>query len=177
MNPIIDRILQGNDEAVILFYSEYSPKIFSYLKRKLPREEDAQEVLQDVFLDALDALAVFEEKSSIQTWLYRIAHNKIADYYRKRKIKSLLFSQLPFLQIIAEEITQPEFQFEKNKIKNTIELTLHKLSAKYRDILKRHYEDNIPIKQIALEMNLSHKATESLLYRARQDFIKKYAKE
>ncbi len=177
MKRVLDKILSGDKQAVFDFYYEFSPKILSYLKKKLPREEDAQEVLQDVFLDALDSLALFEERSSMQTWLYKITRNKIADYYRKRKIKSLLFSQLPFLQFIAHEVTQPEFQYEKNKIREKIEATIHMLSARYRKILKRHYEDGVPIKQIALEMNLSPKATESLLYRARRDFMQKYAKE
>lgn len=177
MAELIEKILRGDGDAVISFYNQYSPKLYSYLQRKIPTSEDAQEILQDIFLDALDSLAVFEERSSIQTWLYKIARNKIADYYRKRKVKSLLLSQLPFLEPIAKEITQPEFIFEKNRVRDNIEATVHKLSSKYRQILKRHYEDNVPIKQIALEMNLSFKATESLLYRARKDFMQKYAKE
>ncbi len=175
MIELVEKVLQGDSDAVVLFYNQYSPKLLAYLQRKIPTKEDSQELLQDVFLDALDSLALFEKRSSMQTWLYRITRNKIADYYRKRKIKSLLFSQLPFLQLIAQEITQPEFQFEKNKIRDKIEITAHQLSANYRQILKRHYEDGIPVKQIALEMHLSFKATESLLYRARKDFMQKYA--
>ncbi|HEX7042196.1 MAG TPA: RNA polymerase sigma factor [Patescibacteria group bacterium] len=173
----IELILSGDKYAVVQFYKKYSPKILKYLSAKLPRHEDAQEIMQDTFLEALDELARFQGKSSLSTWLYTIAHNKLVDFYRRQKVRSLLLSQLPFLQIVAQEISEPEFQYEKNKIRDNIESTLHLLSAKYRRILKMHYVENMPIKEIAIELNLSFKATESLLYRARQDFKQKYAGE
>lgn len=176
MLTIIEKILTGDESAVINFYNEYSPKILSYIKRKVAKDEDAQELLQDIFLQALDSLALYEGRCSISTWLYTIAHHKVVDFYRKRKIKSVLLSQMPFLQLFAQEVNEPEFQFEKNKMRDRIETTLHKLSSRYRQILKMHYEDQIPVKKIALELDMSFKATESLLFRARQDFIRKYAK-
>lgn len=176
MEKLIQQILDGDLLAVQTFYKKYSPKITSYIQQKVG-SQDAYEIAQDVFLEAFDSLALFEGRSSIATWLYTIAHNKIVDFYRKKKIKSVLLSQFPFLQPISQEIVQPEFQFEKNKIRDRIEATFHTISFRYRQILKRHYEDNISVKQIAIELNLSHKATESLLYRARQAFIKSYAED
>ena len=167
---LIKRILAGNSKAVIQFYKFYSPKILSYLSKKLPRYEDAQELTNDVFLQAIDSLSFLKKEESTLAWLYGIAHNKMVDFYRKRKIKSILLSQMPFLQILASEISQPEFQFEKNKIRDRIELTLHNLSEKYRKILMLHYEEEIPVKELARIFKLSFKATESLLFRARQSF-------
>src|SRR5260221_261224 len=117
MNILVERILNGDHTAVITFYQEYSPKILRYLNQKLSHD-DAEEIMQDVFLDALDELSLFRSESSIQTWLYTIAHNKLVDFYRKKKIKLLFLSQLPFLQIVANEVNEPEFQFEKNNIKD-----------------------------------------------------------
>ncbi|MDP2649259.1 MAG: sigma-70 family RNA polymerase sigma factor, partial [bacterium] len=124
----IRRILSGNGKAVIEFYKSYSPKILSYLSKKLPCPEDAQEITNDVFLEAIDSLSMLRKEQSALSWLYRIAHNKMVDFYRKKKIKSILLSQMPFLQIIASEINQPEFQFEKDKIRDEIEAALHGLS-------------------------------------------------
>ena len=166
----IKRILAGDSMAVVEFYRSYSPKILSYLSKKLPRLEDAQELTNDVFLEAIDSLSILRKEESTMSWLFKIAHNKMVDFYRKSKIKSILLSQLPFLQIVALEINQPEFQFEKNKIRDRIESTLHSLSQKYRKILILHYEEKIPVKELAGIFNLSFKATESLLFRARQSF-------
>ena len=166
----IKRVLKGDSKAVVEFYRSYSPRILSYLSKKLPRLEDAQELTNDVFLEAIDSLSLLKREESAMSWLYRIAHNKMVDFYRKRKIKSTLLSQIPFLQIVANEINQPEFQFEKNKVRDRIELTHKSLSQKYRKILTLHYEEKVPVKKLAITFNLSFKATESLLFRARQGF-------
>lgn len=166
----IRRILTGDSKAVIQFYRSYSPKILSYLSRKLPHLEDAQEIANDVFLEAIDSLSFLQNEKNLSAWLYRIAHNKMVDFYRKKKIKSILLSQAPFLQIIANEISQPEFQLEKDAIRDRIETALYSLSNNHRIILELHYEQGIPVKGIARALNLSFKATESLLFRARQNF-------
>lgn len=166
----IKRILSGDSKAVVEFYTSYSPKILNYLTKKLPRYEDAQELTNDVFLEAIDSLAFLKKEENISAWLYKIAHNKMVDFYRKKKIKSILLSQAPYLQIVANEISQPEFQFEKNKIRDRIESALHNISQKYRKILILHYEEKVPVKNLTITFNLSFKATESLLFRARQSF-------
>ena len=173
---LVRRILAGDSKAVILFYKSYSPRILSYLSRKLPRAEDAQELTNDVFLEAIDSLTLLQKENNVSAWLYGIAHNKMVDFYRKKKIKSILLSQMPFLQIVANEMSQPEFQFEKNKIRDGIETALHEISEKYRKILRLHYEEGLPIKEIAVILSLSFKAAESLLFRARQSFRLAYAR-
>lgn len=166
----IKRILNGDSKAVVQFYKSYSPKILAYLSKKLPRREDAQEATNDVFLEAIDSLSLLRKEENTSAWLYGIAHNKMVDFYRKKKIKSILLSQMPFLQIVASEMSQPEFQFEKNKIRDGIEAAFHGLSDNHRVILELHYKENIPVKEIAAMFDLSFKATESLLFRARQSF-------
>lgn len=174
MITLIDKMLAGDGQAVMDFYKLYSPRILRYLENRLPTKEDAQEISNDVFLEAIDALTLLEKKENLQAWLYKIAQNKSVDYYRKKKIKSLLLSQIPYLEIVANEMHQPEFQFEKEKIKEKIEQTFWQLSEKYQKILRLHYEENIPVKKIAIVFDLSFKATESLLYRARMEFQHRY---
>lgn len=174
MTSLIQRIKQGDKQAIREFYGMYAPSIGRFLGRKLPQEE-AKEILNDVFFDAIDELPFLKNTDNIKAWLYRIAHNKTVDYYRKKKIKSVLLSEIPFLQIAAKEIQQPEFQFEKNKLRERIEQTLEKLSDKYREILRLHYEDGMKIKQIAAVLGMTPKATESLLYRARMKFVQEFS--
>src|SRR5579871_2609409 len=130
MDELIDKILSGDTQAVVVFYKEYSPKILRYLSKQLPLKEDAQEIVNDVFLEAIESLHVLRKNEHVSAWLYKIAHNKMVDYYRKKRIKSLILSQIPYLEIVSHEVSQPEFQFEKNRIRDKIEITLHKLSEK-----------------------------------------------
>jgi RNA polymerase sigma-70 factor, ECF subfamily len=175
MTHIVKRILQGDAGAVEIFYQQYSSGILKYLKRKLPKEEDAQEILNDVFLDAIEDLPTLTEQVNVKAWLYQIAHNKMVNFYRKKKIKSLLFSQFPYLKIVSEEFHQPEFQLERRELILKMQFALEKLSLKYQQILHMHYIEELPVKSISVRLNLSFKATESRLYRARQQFIKHYA--
>lgn len=176
MSLLLKRVLDGDPEAVAQFYSLYSPKIQKYLAKKLPLE-DAKEITNDVFLQAIDALPMLEDHTNVLGWLYRIARNKIVDYYRKKKIKLYILSSMPFLQPLASEMDQPEFILEKDKIRDQMEAAYHAISQKYRHILMLHYEEHLPIKKIALQLNLTPKATESLLFRARQSFKKAYERE
>jgi RNA polymerase sigma-70 factor (ECF subfamily) len=171
---LIDQIIKGDSDAVLQFYKLYSPGLMKYLANKLPRREDAEEILNDIFFEALDTLSFFQKKSSVKTWLFTIAHNKIVDFYRKKKIRSILLSQVPFLEIVATEIDQPEFEYEKKKVSEKIDIAMKSLSEKYREILTLKYIKRFSIKQIALEMQLTIKAAESLLFRARQSFILAY---
>lgn len=175
MSSLIDRILQGDEQAVTQWYQTYAPLILRYLKRKLPYHT-AHEILNDVFLDAIDELPSLHDKTQVKAWLYKIAHNKMVNFYRKKRIQSFLFSQMPYLEILASEINEPEFQLEKNRMRDNIEVALHSLSQRYQQILHMRYERNMQVKNIALNLNLSFKATESLLYRARKDFIKAYGR-
>ena len=169
MASFTKQVILSDPQAVANFYRQASPKIFHYLAKKLPRE-DAQELTNDVFLEAIDSMHLLKKDGNLGSWLYSIAHNKMVDYYRKRKIKSLLLSQIPYLEIVAREISQPEFQFEKNRIKDKIKQTFYQLSENHQRILSLHYEEGVPVKDLALTFNISFKATESLLYRARRKF-------
>jgi RNA polymerase sigma-70 factor, ECF subfamily len=168
--PLVDRIILGDQQSVVELYKLYSSKILKYLTNHLPDDEDAQEILNDVFLDAIDSISMLKKNENLQAWLYKIAHHKTVDYYRKRKIKSILLSQIPYLEIVDSEVHQPEFQFEKDKVRDKIESALKSLPDLYRKILTLHYEDKISVKEIAVILEMSFKATESLLFRARKSF-------
>lgn len=176
MSSLIKKVIQGDKIATITFYKTYNPKIIRYLSKKLPYKEDAQDVAQDVFLDALDSISFLKNEDHVLSWLYKIAHNKMVDFHRRKKVKSLFLSQLPFLQLVDKEIHEPEFIFEKNKIRDRLEQAFTLLPIRQQRILKLHYEEGIPVKEISVRFALSFKATESLLYRSRQNFKKAYGR-
>jgi len=170
MKSLVERIVTGDTKAVTQFYRHYSPRILHYLIVRLPRKEDAEDILNDVFLDAIDSLSILKKDNNLQAWLYQIAHHKTVDYYRKRKIKSLLLSQIPYLEIVDSEVHQPEFILEKDKVRDKIESAFKSLPDLYRKVLKLRYEEKFSVKEIAIMIDMSFKATESLIFRARQSF-------
>ena len=74
-----------DEQKAVELYKEFSPKILRYLENRLPKNE-VSEILNDVFFDAIDEIATLKKQANLQAWLYKIAHNKIVDFYRKKKI-------------------------------------------------------------------------------------------
>ena len=78
-------------EAFGKIYDENYPKIFGYILKRVANLDIAQDITSETFLKALRNLWKFHwQNISISAWLYRIANNEIANYFRKRKQVSLI---------------------------------------------------------------------------------------
>lgn len=169
----MNEVLLGKKGAATTFYHAYALKLRRYLLVKLP-EGEVEEVLQDVFLSAFDSLSLYRGESSVFTWLVSIARHEVADYYRKRYIRFTVEKTAPLFENIISEMSSPEFVWEKKKIEKRFFNTYLNLAKKYQDVLSYRYELSMSVKEIAQRMNLSFKATESLLFRARLAFREDY---
>lgn len=173
MEKIIEDVLLGQKGAATRFYLAYAPKIRRYLNTKLP-EIEVEEILQDTFLSAFDSLSLYRGESSVSTWLISIARHEVADFYRKQYVRALVTQTTPLFDNMVSEILSPEFDMEKKKIEKRFFATYRSLSKQYQDILSYRYELSMSVKDIANRMDMSFKATESLLYRARLAFREEY---
>lgn len=169
----MENVLSGKKGAATAFYKAYAPKIRRYLMGKLPHEE-VEEILQDTFLSAFDSLALYRGKSSVSTWLIAIARHEVADFYRKQYVRKAVLSTSPLFENMVSELLSPEFVLEKTKIEKRFFETYRSLSTQYQDVLSYRYELSMSVKEIAERMELSFKATESLLFRARLAFREAY---
>jgi DNA-directed RNA polymerase specialized sigma24 family protein len=80
----------------------------------------------------------------------------------------------PLFENMVSEILSPEFEWEKKKVERRFFSAYHGLSKQYQDILSYKYELSMSVKEIASRMDMSFKATESLLFRARMAFKEEY---
>lgn len=169
---IIAGILKGNEKALFRFYKLFSPRLLSFIKNKTKYPEDAEEILQDTLLSSLDSLRDFTYKCSLSTFLHAIAKNKIIDFYRKKKLKKILFSQIPQLESLFTNLLGPEEVFTRKQAKLNFDKAFSSLSPKYRKFITLKYFDNKSVKEITKEMQVSFKSAESGLFRARRAFAK-----
>lgn len=169
---LVKRILKGDEKTLFSFYRNFAPKLLSFIKRKTNYPEDAEEILQDVLLSSLDSLRDFTFKSSLSTFLHAIAKNKIVDFYRKKRLKKILFSQIPQLEALFSTFLGPEDDLEQKQARINFEKALKSLSPKYQKILTLKYFDGKSVAQITREFKVSFKSAESMLFRARQAFAK-----
>lgn len=152
------------------FHQRFEDYLYNYISQKVGRPEDVEEILQDVFVAAIYSLPSFSGKSSLKSWLTSIARHEIADFYRKQKIKRILFSRLPILEMIADRALSPEMAMEEKEIKEKMISCFLSLSEGYRQVLRLKYIEGCTVKKIALLTGKSVKAVESRLRRARHAF-------
>jgi RNA polymerase sigma-70 factor (ECF subfamily) len=86
----VDRLIEGDRAAYAELVEKTSPRIYVLALRMLSNEQDAEDVLQETYLKAYKALPDFEKKSSLTTWLYRIAANEALMMIRKKNHKTCL---------------------------------------------------------------------------------------
>lgn len=173
---ILKKILNNDQRAIYFFYKKYKKPLLAYISRQI-NHESAEEVMQDSFVAFFEGLRNFRGQSSLKTYLFSIARYKTIDNIRKKKIKKILFSALPshFVESIAYVLFDDEI--DKKIIKSKIEETLKILPNDYVTILRLRYWEGYKVRYIAERLKLSFKAAESLLFRARQAFIKDYIKQ
>lgn len=156
-------------------YQKYKVKLKKFILQKVDCEEDAEEILQQTVISAVDCFPLFSDKSSFFTWLCGIAKHEIADFYRKKKIKTILFSHLPWLENLASEALGPEQLLLKKEFEARVKQTMLSLNEGYREILRLKYYQGLTVDQIAKRLNEKATTVESRLFRARKAFAKAFS--
>lgn len=150
-------------------------KLFKFIAARVGDSADAEDIVQETLISVYDSLPLFQGKSAFLTWAYGIAKHELADFYRKKKIKQIVFSRLPFLENLVSQALGPELAYQELETKRKIVATFKHLSEGYSRILRLKYIDGQSMKQIGRELGLTVKAVESRLTRARLAFQKVYA--
>jgi RNA polymerase sigma-70 factor, ECF subfamily len=149
---------------------KYQKSIAGFVRQKISDEDVVEELTQDILLAAYNAMPNFNGKCSEFSFICSIAKHKITDYYRKKKLKTILFSVNPKFEEMMEEAVTPERDVLKEEMKAEISKTMKELREDYGKILRLKYIEDWKSSQIAKVMKLSIKAVESRLIRARRQF-------
>lgn len=170
MDKIVQSILRGETKAVRELYREYEKIVRRFLQGKISNESDVEELLQDTFMSALDSLPLYRGDSTLKTWILSIARHEVADFYRKRYVRKVVEKTSPLFDEVVAEMSSPEFEMKKIKMRKKFYRAYRTLSQDYRDVLSYRYELGMSVKEVAGRMKMTLKATESLLFRARVAF-------
>ena len=152
------------------FYNKYYWSVHKFVSRKVDDEETVAELTNDVLLAAIKSYETFDGKSSEFSWVCAIAKHKIIDYYRKKKLKTILFSTSEVFEEVADQALSPERDALKNELKQEIKRTMVELNEGYRHLLRLKYVDHLKVADIAKLLKISVKAVESKLIRAKAKF-------
>lgn len=169
---LVKKILAGEKGAVSFFYKRYKKPLFSFILKRCQSRDDGEDIFQETITSALNSLANFKFKSSLFSWLCGIAKHEVVDFYRREKIKTILFSRLPILENLASQALGPEGKTLKRELKKEIITVLQELGEGYFKILRLKYVEELSVKIIAKKLRITAKAVESRLTRARNKFKK-----
>jgi len=150
-------------------------KLKNYIFSRVSDSCEAEEILQETLISSHESYAFFKGKSSFFTWLCGIANHEIADFYRKKKIKTILFSKFPFLEEIVSQALGPEEQILEKEAREEVRKVLRRLSEGYSLVLRLKYYRGLRVEEIAQKLGMSLKAVESKLSRARMAFRREWA--
>ena len=152
------------------FYKKYCFGLRKFVSQRIDDDGVVDEIVNDVMLAGMNSKNTFNQKCSEFSWLCSIAKHKVIDYYRKKKIKTVLFSVSPVFEEIADKALTPERDVLKNELKDEIKKTFTEIRAGYKKLLRLKYIEGFKINEIAKKTNLSVKAVESRLIRAKKQF-------
>lgn len=147
------------------------------IRNMIHQEADAWDLAQEVFIKAWQALPHFEAKARFSTWLYRIAHNVVCDWSRKRKFESAgelndeIFDQHridPAAVTAPGPGEAPDEALARAELRAKIAAALAKLSPEHREVVLLKDVQGLAYKEIAEVIQSSIGTVMSRLFYARQ---------
>jgi len=156
----------GKDQAFNLIVREYSQRLYWHLRGLVFSHDDADDLLQNTFMKAWNALPGFRAESGLYTWLYRIATNEAFTFLKKERFNNK-FSLTPYETKLANRIADDPY-FRGDTIQMLLQQEVAKLPDRQRAIFSMRYFHEMEYAQIAeiLDSNPDAvKASYSLAYR------------
>ena len=169
---LLAAVLAKDRKAAAEFVARYADAVYAYVSRRLaPRADLVEDVVQDVFLVALQKLATFAGQSSVVGWLLGIARHKVEDVYR---------AQLREPDPLPDEDDMPSARsavtpslddlIDAARAEEKTRQILERLPVAYSAALQWRYWDKQSVREMAAQTGKTEKAIERLLARARTSF-------
>jgi RNA polymerase sigma factor (sigma-70 family) len=158
--PLIEECRKGSRKAQFLLYNQYSKAMYNMAYRILNNREDAEDVLQEAFVECFRNITIFRFESTFGAWLKRIVVNRCLNHLKKKKIDLVLVETLP--QMIEED--EEEVIYETEKILNGIQM----LPDGYRIILTLYLLEGYDHTEISQILGISESTSKSQYSRAKE---------
>jgi len=176
---LVDRLLRGDRRAFEQFFNEYYPKLYRFVRRRLPQDvSTAEDIAQGTLCRALETLRSYRGEAALMTWLCTLCRREMSarwDENRAWGAAPRLAEDDPEIRaaleaLLASEPADPVRAAGRAQVRESILAALDYLPAPYGDILEWKYLRDLSMGEIAQRLGRSPKAVESLLMRAREAF-------
>jgi RNA polymerase sigma-70 factor, ECF subfamily len=171
---LVERIQSGDRAACAECIERHSPGVYRVALRLTGNEAEAEDVVQETFLSAFKAIDKFENRSSLATWLYRIAHNAALMKLRRVRPDQLsvddedLFGEgLTVPTQMHDWCCLPERDFESSETRAELERAIQDLPEKLRVVFVMRELEGLSTEETAQALDISIDAAKVRLHRAR----------
>lgn len=173
----IDLLKQGSESAFRQLVDEHQNMVFRTCLGIVHDSDDADDVTQEVFIEAFQSITKFRSDAKLSTWLYRIAINKalnfIRDNKRNRLLQSLGLKRMPDIPDEEHSFDQPFEALQQQQRKKIMDAAIDSLPENQRTAFVLNKFEDLSYKEIAEIMSVSLSSVESLIFRAKQNLQKK----
>ncbi|HSZ24501.1 MAG TPA: RNA polymerase sigma factor, partial [Cytophagaceae bacterium] len=169
----------NEEEQFQELYVQYKRKVLNTALNMVQNLQDAEEIMQDVFVELYFKIDQFRKEASISTWIYRITINKSLDVIKKKKRKKRfawltgIFDPESGRELhIISDFMHPGIALERQEQMRLLFEYIEKLPDKQKSALILSVVEQLSYKEISGIMNVSVSSVESLIFRARQNLKK-----
>ncbi len=175
------RLLERDPEAFEAFFDESFQRLYRFALVRVDRDAGlAREVVQATLCKAIDRLESYRGEAPMFSWLCSICRHEILDQRgRERRFAAVdLLEEEPAVRAALEamaRVATPEDEARGRELQRLVHAALDHLPFRYGEALEMRYVDGLPVPEIAARLELTYKATESVLSRARAAFRSTFA--
>jgi RNA polymerase sigma factor (sigma-70 family) len=138
-------------------------RLRNFIRRRVPEGVDAEDILQDVFSELVEAYRLMKPISQAGAWLFRVARNRIIDSFRKRKLEPIAEraafegdgERLGIEELLPSRDGSPETAYARSVLAEELEDALEELPREQREVFIAHEVDGRSFKEIAAETGVS----------------------
>lgn len=142
-----------NEQDAGYIYTQYRNKVFGFVRSRVSNPDDAEDIVQSVFLKVYGNLDKFDEaRASISTWIYTITRNTVYDYLKAKQNRPVF--ELP--DNTEDDREAPDEELIRNETLEELACALEKLPQDERDIIILLYYKNLERKNVAEMLGMTY---------------------
>ena len=155
----------------------YRPKLFSYIRRLTNiGPEDAEDILQEVFIKTYANLNDFNSSLKFSSWIYRIAHNQVISHHRKVKARPEGYAVPVDDHLIESLVAETDIirGVDQEILREKVKSALEKIDARYQEVLMLKFLEEKSYQEISDIIAKPLGTVASLINKAKQEFKKEF---
>jgi len=172
---LIERVRQGDRAAFDVLYERYFPRVAGYVRRRVNNRADAEEIVQDTFINVFTSLDSFRGEAPFAAWVLGISRYTIAGRFKKKQHQMVPLdtthredqAELPFADRQREPSPLEHYEC-RERVAELETAARTRLSLDQWRLVELHHIKNHSVRQMAAELDRSEDSIKSNLYRARK---------